>query len=299
MTRINQLVAAELEAAFQGRNILVIGGTAGIGKAIAVACLQRGAHVTIVGRREPGPELSSAKYVQKDLSLMKNALALADEVDIAELDTVVFTNGIFANRSRQVNSEGIELDLAVSYLSRFVFVRSLINKGFGSRRSDTTRKPRIFVMGYPGVSNTATLDDFNSERNYSTMTAHMNTVVANEALVLYLNEALKGTANAYGLNPGLIRTEIRDNLLGKGSWLSWVMEGMIGLFTKSAETYVESTVISVLASPQLEDQPGLNIDSSRRVIAQNPFLKESKNVQRLIEESTKLADIALTSSTSS
>jgi len=154
-------------------------------------------------------------------------------------------------------------------------------------------------MAFPGKNQTAVLDDFNSEHNYSAITAHMNTVVANEALVTYLNEGLKGTANAYGLNPGAIKTEIRDNFLGKGSWLSWVVESLIGLFTKSAESYAENTLLSVLASPTLEDQPGLLTDSSRFILPQNPFLADSKNLNRLIEESAKLADLALASPSSS
>ena len=39
-------------------------------------------------------------------------------------------------------------------------------------------------MGFPGTDQTGSIDDFNSERTYSLMTAHSNTVVGNEALVL-------------------------------------------------------------------------------------------------------------------
>lgn len=293
---ISQLPAAQLEAALRGRNILVIGGTAGIGKALALSSLSRGAHVTVVGRREPGPELSAAKFVKKDLSLLKNAVELADDVDVTSLDTIVFTNGIMANRARQVNAEGIELDLAVSYLSRFAFARKMLGKGFGSNRRDSTQKPRIFVMGFPGASQSATLDDFNAEKSYSAMTAHMNTVVGNEALVSYLNTELKDSANVYGLNPGFVRTEIRDNFLGKGSWLSWAVEGLVGLFTKTAESYAENSLVHLLASPELESQPGALIDPSRKILKSNPFLTKEGNLDRIISESVKLTDRALASS---
>lgn len=78
-------------------------------------------------------------------------------------------------------------------------------------------------MGFPGTENTCSVDDFNSEKNYSVVVAHMNTVVGNEALVSWLSGQLGSSANLYGLNPGMIKTEIRDSYLVKGSWLSTIV----------------------------------------------------------------------------
>jgi NAD(P)-dependent dehydrogenase (short-subunit alcohol dehydrogenase family) len=94
-------------------------GTAGIGKALAISLLKHGAQVTIVGRRDPDASLAQAKFVRKDLSLLKNAQSLADDVDASLLDIIVFTNGIICSPERKETSEGIEIDLGVSYLSRY------------------------------------------------------------------------------------------------------------------------------------------------------------------------------------
>jgi len=292
MALLAQLSPTDVTTALTNRNVLVIGGTAGIGKALAISLLNNGAKVTIVGRRQPDAELAAAKFVQKDLSVMKNAAALADEVDIASQDTIVFTNGIFASSVRQVNPEGVELDLAVSYLSRFVFSRSIVNKGFGSKRANINIKPRIYVMAYPGQKAQANLDDFNFDKSYSAWPAHMNTVVANEALVTYLNREFKGSVNAYGLNPGLIKTEIRDNYLGKNSWLSWILESLIGWFTPTAQMYADNSLVHLLATSDLEDKPGTLIDQKRKTLAPNPWL-DSNNIDRIVSESNKLADKAL------
>jgi NAD(P)-dependent dehydrogenase (short-subunit alcohol dehydrogenase family) len=286
------LAATELEATYRQQNILVVGGTAGIGKAISVAFLKRGARVTIVGRRQPGDELSAAKFLQKDLSLMRNAAELADEMEPTAYDTILFTNGIFAAPQRQETVEGIELDLAVSYLSRFVFIERLMAKGFGSTKTQKDRKPRVFVMGYPGGSQEATLDDFNSEKTYSALPSHMNTVVANEALVSHINAKTKGAVNSYGLNPGLIKTEIRDNFLGKNSWKSSIIETVLGWFTPTAEDYAEKQLLHIIASPQIEDRPGIMIDNKRNIIPPNTFLTPEK-IERIIAESQNLADRAL------
>lgn len=298
---IPQLTASELQTIYAGKRVLIIGGTAGIGKALAGSLGKRGAKVTVVGRRSVTfpPESGSVSQVNKDLSLMKNAVALADEVgDVAQLDYVVFTNGIMAASTRQVSGEGVELDMAVSYLSRYVFLRRLVEKGFG--KSNANPKQRVFVMGFPGVDNVATLDDFNSERNYSFFPVHMNTVVGNEALVTHYAATLGGKGvNVYGLNPGIIRTEIRDNYLGKGSWMSFFAETLIGWFTPSAEAYVERTLMHVIASPLLEDKTGTLINNARKVLSPNPFLTKDGNLDRVIDESAKLADRALNFSSSS
>ena len=75
-------------------------------------------------------------------------------------------------------------------------------------------KPRVFIMGYPGTGQAGTLDDLNAEKSYRAMPVHMNTVAGNEMLVL---DAPTRYPNAtfFGLNPGLIKTNIRDNFLGK------------------------------------------------------------------------------------
>jgi hypothetical protein len=43
-------------------------------------------------------------------------------------------------------------------------------------------------------------------------------------------------ATVFGLNPGLHRTEIRDNLLGQGTLKSRFVEWTIGLWSTSPET---------------------------------------------------------------
>jgi hypothetical protein len=51
------------------------------------------------------------------------------------LDLVIFTTGIFAAPRRQETAEGIERDMAVSYLSRLVLVREIAPR-LGKNRSE-------------------------------------------------------------------------------------------------------------------------------------------------------------------
>lgn len=266
-------------------------GTAGIGKALAISLLQRGAEVTVVGRRQPDESLAKAKFIAKDLTLMRSAQALAEEIvnqkTSQPLDLLIMTNGILSTPERNVTPEGLELDLAVSYLSRLAFLKQLL-----SAENGRFAPKRIFLMGYPGKTNRVPLDDFNSEQSYSAITTHMRTVVGNEALVTY-SEALSPSSVVFGLNPGLIRTEIRDNYLGKGTWLSWAVEGVVGMLFPTAEQYAEQVLIQLMADPELDAKSKTLFDSDGTVLPPNPFLVEPGNYERVIQESDALVDKAL------
>ena len=160
---------------------------------------------------------------------MQEAERVAKALPAETLDVIVFAAGIFAAPERQETTEGIERDMAISYLSRLVVLREIAPRLGGARR-EALMKPRVFVMGYPGAGQTGTLDDLNAEKSYRAVPVHMNTVAGNEMLVL---DAAKRYPHAtfFGLNPGLIRTEIRDIYLGKGTLKSRSIEWMIGLLT--------------------------------------------------------------------
>ena len=92
------------------------------------------------------------------------------------INMIIFTQGIFTGRKRLVSQENIELDVAVSYLSRFVIARDIVSR-IGKNILSQNVKPRIFIMGFPGGYREAgSIDDLNSEKSYNWYKAHMNGV---------------------------------------------------------------------------------------------------------------------------
>lgn len=134
---------------------------------------------------------------------------------VPPLGIVVMIQGIFAGRERKVNEDGIELDMAVSYLSRSVMVREMAPV-IGSARTDGSSTPRTCVMGFPGGPREATPENFNSERPCDWESAHTNTVVGNQALVLDSADQCPHM-RFYDLNPGILKSNITGGLLGEGS----------------------------------------------------------------------------------
>lgn len=233
------------------RKLAVIGGTNGLGRAIAQQALARGAEVTVVGRTfrdQPAPRLT---FVAADLSSMREAARIGRELPVESFDVVLFTTGIIAAKTREQTQEHVERDVAISYLSRLAILQGLSPR-LGSARDI---RPRVFIMGSPGVGTLGDPDDLNSEQSYRPMVAHANTVAGNEILVLGAPDRFAGPAY-FGLGPYLIKTGIRSNFLGDGSITHRLVETAVGIFTQSPETYAKR-IVPLLFAPELEGRTGL------------------------------------------
>jgi NAD(P)-dependent dehydrogenase (short-subunit alcohol dehydrogenase family) len=272
---------------FSGKTAAVIGGTGGIGRAFARLLAERGARVVIVGRQLRDPDSARIEFILADLSLMSEARRIGRALPAEPLDLVIFTTGIMAGPKREITREGIERDLAVSYLSRLVILRDIAPR-MGSALPAGSRKPRIFVMGFPGSGQKATLDDLNSERSYGRMSAHMNTVAGNEALAL--DAAVRyPNVDVFGLNPGFVSTGIRSNLFGGKTWLYHLIEGPTSLLVNTADQYAER-IAPLFLAPGLTGRSGAMFDDKARRVLPSRWL-DSANTARLISASERLADI--------
>jgi NAD(P)-dependent dehydrogenase (short-subunit alcohol dehydrogenase family) len=233
----------------------------------------RGAKILVVGRNFRDTDVPGITFIQADLGLMREARRVAAALPTETLDLVIFTTGIFAAPKREETAEGIERDIATSYLNRLVILRDIAPHLGAKRPADRKLKPRVFVMGYPGTGQRGAPDDLNAEQSYDAFAVHMNTVAGNEMLVL---DATKRYPNAtfYGLNPGLIKTNIRDNYFGENSFKSRFAEWMIGLLTPSAATYAER-LTPLLVSPDLERHNGAMFNQKCNAIMPSEGLTDS------------------------
>jgi len=276
--------------AFVGKKIAVIGGTSGIGRALALALAFRDAEVVVVGRTFRDQGVPRLRFMQADLTCMKDALRLAQAVPAETWDMVIFTTGILPGRQRAVSPEGIELDMAVSYLNRFVMVREMVPR-LGTARVAAQSKPRVFIWGFPGTNQKANTGDFNSERSYGLMAAHSNTVVGNEALVLDSAKRFP-MVNFFGMNPGLVRSNTRSGVLGKGSLGQKLTELLFAAFFSGADAYAQ-LILPLLASPDIENQTGALFNRKGNPMHTSYFLTKDPNLQAVVEASERLSKRAL------
>ena len=236
------------------KRMAVIGGTNGLGRAIAAQALARGAEVTVVGRTFRDDPAARLRFVAADLSSMSEAVRVGRELPAESFDVVLFTTGIIAAKTREETAEHVERDVAISYLSRLAILQGLSPR-LGSARAEFAARPRVFVMGSPGTGAIGNPDDLNSEQDYRSMAAHANTLAGNEMLVLGAKDRFPGPA-FFGLGPYLVKTGIRSNLLGDGSLTHKLVETAVGIFMQSPETYAKR-MVPLLFAPELEGRTGL------------------------------------------
>jgi NAD(P)-dependent dehydrogenase (short-subunit alcohol dehydrogenase family) len=272
-----------------GKKVAVIGGTGGLGRSLSRVMASRGAQVTVVGQTFRDQGTPGISFIKADLSLMREASRIGEELPADGLDLVVLTTGIIAAPKREETAEGIERDMAVSYLSRLALLRRLAPR-LGQNRPTNTPKTRVFIMGFPGTGEAGKLEDLNAESSYKAMAVHMNTVAGNEMLVLDSVHRYPHL-EVFGLNPGLIKTNIRDNYLGTGSLKSRILEGIIGLVTMSAERYGEKLTPALFA-PELNGRSGAMFNQKGLAILSTPALTKAR-VESFLEASEALVKRAL------
>ena len=270
-----------------GRRVVVFGGTDGLGRAIARLAASRGAEVTVVGRTFRDEGVKGLQFVKADLSSMKEAQRVGRELAVESTDVLLLTTGIIGAKQREVTSEGIERDMAVSYLSRLVLLQGMAHRLGTDRMAASV--PRVFVMGFPGTGGLGNLDDLTGERTYDWSAVHMNTVAGNEALVL--DGARQSSAVHYfGLNPNLIKTNIRGPVLG-GGIMHRVVEFFIGLFTQSAEGYAKR-IVPLLFAKELDARNGVMFGHKANPILPSKGMTDAY-VGQFIDASQQLVEKAL------
>jgi NAD(P)-dependent dehydrogenase (short-subunit alcohol dehydrogenase family) len=271
----------------RGLKVGVVGGTGGIGRAFMHEFIRRGADVLVVGQTFKDAGVPGVSFMKADLSLMADARRVAKELPVETLDMLILTTGIMAGPRREVTSEGFERDLAVSYLSRYIIVNETAAQ-LGADRKDARLKPRMFIMGFPGSGQVANVNDLNSEKSYARMTAHSNTVVGNEVLVLDAGRQ-HPNVDFFGLNPGFVKTGIRSNLFGKSKWLLAIMEWMTGFMTLKPEVYAER-MVPLLVSSDLQNHSGKMFNNKAEAILPTAKVAETAYVRSLVAATKQLLE---------
>src|SRR5258708_10539547 len=97
------------ELDLSSKRLLVIGGTNGLGRAIAGLALARGVDVTVVGRTLREFPEGQPKFVQADLSLMADALRLGGDPPGEGRRAAPFTSGITPPPTREGTAHATQL----------------------------------------------------------------------------------------------------------------------------------------------------------------------------------------------
>ena len=196
-----------------GQTVLITGGSAGIGRATALALAVMGAHLAIAGRdrgrvEDAAREIRAAGAAQvdvfvADLSSVSEVRRLAGEVlqRLSRLDVLVNNVGGYWN-TRHVTADGLERTFAVNHLAPFLLTSLLLGR---LKQSAPARV--VTVSSNVQALGRIDFEDLQSERSYSGARAYNQSKLANVLFTYELARRLQGTSvTANALHPGVVRT---------------------------------------------------------------------------------------------
>ena len=177
------------------QTVLVTGATDGLGREVARELAERGARVLLHGRDAAKAEATRSAFAAQtaserievllaDLSSLARVRDLAEQVQATtdELHALVNNAGI-AGPSRTLTEDGVELHLAVNYLSHFVLTNELLPL---LERSAPARIVNVASIGQAPID----FADPMLERGYDPMRAYCQSKLAQISSTFALAERL-------------------------------------------------------------------------------------------------------------
>lgn len=197
-------------------NVVVVGGTSGIGRAIALSISQHcpSAHITIVGRNTSAadailPQLgTNSKFIRADVSLMSEIRATAKQINA--VDMLILTQGILTTAGRTPTSENIDNKLALHYYGRILFVQELLPL---LRSAPNGGKVLLVFDSIRGNPRKINWDDMALENSYSLFAAANHAMSFTNLAIQHLASQSENTNISFiHAFPGGVRTPLVDNL---------------------------------------------------------------------------------------
>jgi NAD(P)-dependent dehydrogenase (short-subunit alcohol dehydrogenase family) len=186
---------------------VIAGGTDGIGRALATTYLDRGHHVTVVGRNaEKGRAFldssDRARFIRADLSLVEeNERAIARLVDLHPTIDVLVLGARYHRSTRAETPDGFEANFALFYLSRYLFSHGLVEP---LRRA---ADPVVLNFGGAGLTGPVRWDDLQLTRDYPGTGALGHAAALCDLLGVSFTALHAGTGISYVLDhPGVVAT---------------------------------------------------------------------------------------------
>ena len=208
--------ASILSALKSTPKVVVVGGTSGIGRAIALSVARHcpSANVTIIGRNESAANAmlsqlgSNPRFIRVDASLMSEIRVATKKIDA--VDMLILTQGILTTAGRTPTAENIDNKLALHYYGRVAFVQELLPL----LRSSPIGGKVLFV--FDSVNGNPTKINWNDmalENTYSLSSAANHAMVFTDLIMEHFTSQPENTNVTFThAFPGFVRTPLIDNL---------------------------------------------------------------------------------------
>jgi len=277
----------------EGKTCLITGGSSGVGKATALGLARLGASVMILSKDASRGERAAEEIrrlscnpnirsLSADLSLQASIRGFADNFKRAHGTLHVLGNMAGSLFPRmQLTEEGIEMTLAVDYLSHFLLTHLLLDL-----LKEAAPARIITVSGGPWVLKRARihLEDIQLRSHYRWAQAAMQAALARFIFSSELAKLLRGTGvTSNSFNPGKLRSRLTRNF-------PWYVRALFGMGKPFLKSECE-TCIYLATADEMEEVSGKYILNSRSMEC-HPKGYTEQTARRLWDVSKKLTGMS-------
>ena len=281
------------------KNILIVGGTDGIGRAVAQQMAALHYSVTIVGRssqkgtavltwlNQRYPE-GQHHFIAADLSEMSNVVQVVKDIQKLAIpyDTVLHTADVL-KVAREETPEGLEVSIATNFYARVLMNDLLVWK---NEDSPTKHIIHVAAAGFPPGKNF--MKKFPVASTASSFTGHGVGQIANDFYGYYAaNYLCSRSVQVNILNPGMVDTDIRRN----GSFPKWargllsLMDVLLTRMTTAPEEYAK-IVVDIITGANPVAQHSVLINAKGKTKSPSRHLLERETQQYVVDTARQEID---------
>lgn len=251
------------------KNILITGGSSGIGFETAKAIAAMGENVFIVGRsevktQEAVKEIIAATgnknihYFLANLSSQKSIRQLTAQIrtELDHIDVLINNaGGVFPDF--KLSEDGLEMTIATNHFAYFLLTNLLLDL---VKKSEAGRI--VNVASGSHYRGKIDFDSFTQNKSFFTLTAYEQSKLANVLFTQELAERLKGTTiTVNSLHPGMVKTHIGNKDM------SWYASAIWTFITNLAAISVEAgakTSVYLATSDEVKNISGKYFDKCKQ-----------------------------------
>jgi NAD(P)-dependent dehydrogenase (short-subunit alcohol dehydrogenase family) len=278
------------------QNILITGGSSGIGLSAATALTERGARVTITSR-DVGRAEKAVRTIEEgvgvrvdgeivDLSDIASVRDFAERYNARHDHVGVLVNnagGVFGSRREAAN--GSEMTFATNHLGPFLLT-SLIASNLGG--DEPSRVINTASVAHTRANEGIIFDDLGWEhRRYKMMDVYGHSKLANILHARSINDRTGPDVKAFAVHPGVVATSFG----GRGG--STIVRAATKFGQRWMRTSQEGadTIVWLATEPVVDTSDGIYF-SDRKVEQSTRFARDKDQAERLWSASEQLVGIS-------
>ncbi|RUS27453.1 hypothetical protein BC938DRAFT_483231 [Jimgerdemannia flammicorona] len=303
MSPIRKFRTANEALNLTGKTALIVGGTQGIGKAVAIQLATLGASVSVAGRNETAGanavnELNACapaaaqgrlpfSFHKVDVSLVSDIKRFVGEVlpqyESTGLNYLFLTAGHPPNGERTETAEGVEHQFAVQCLSRFTIAELLVpvlKRAQGGAR--------VIDVMQPGAAKSIDLEDLEIKNGpYSFMSVNFRDSAYNDIVSkAFASRHSSDSIAFHHIYPGIVATNATKNM----PWyLRYPTRVLLPVISIKPEVCAEVLVYAATAAEFATG--GRLLNDSLEDVKSTDFMSDSANWDKVWNYSTKRAGL--------